>query len=125
MLTNCNALSISHLKTTSQDLKKHTQMLTELRKDLDGTFKRISAIRTKIKNQYPDFEKSKCYIVKMYFEMYFIYDYFLQASSKKSKKNWIKSLLIVHRVAAQVLLLRIIRILTNTFVIQCLYFVEN
>jgi len=54
MLTNCNALSMNHLKTTSQELKKHTQMLTELRKDLDSTFKRISTIRAKINSQYPD-----------------------------------------------------------------------
>jgi hypothetical protein len=62
MLTNCNALSMNHLKTTSQELKKHTQMLTELRKDLDSTFKRIATIRSKIKVQYPDFQKSKDYI---------------------------------------------------------------
>lgn len=49
---------MSHLKTTSQELKKHTQMLTELRKDLDSTFKRISTIKTKIISQYPDFQKS-------------------------------------------------------------------
>lgn len=59
MLTNCNALSMSHLKITSQELKKHTQMLSELRKDLDGTFKRISIIKAKIKTQYPDCQKSK------------------------------------------------------------------
>lgn len=58
MLTNCNALSMSHLKTTSQELKKHTQMLAELRKDLDSTFKRISTIKSKIKFQNPDFQKS-------------------------------------------------------------------
>lgn len=59
MLTNCNALSMSHLKTTSQELKKHTLMLSELRKDLDSTFKRISTIKAKIKTQYPDCQKSK------------------------------------------------------------------
>ncbi|NP_001280369.1 kxDL motif-containing protein CG10681 [Acyrthosiphon pisum] len=58
MLTNCNSLSMSHLKTTSQDLKKHTQMLAELRKDLDSTFKRIATIRSKIKVQHPDLQKS-------------------------------------------------------------------
>lgn len=52
---------MSHLKTTSQELKKHTQMLTELRKDLDSTFKRISTIKAKIKSQYPDFQKSENY----------------------------------------------------------------
>lgn len=59
MLTNCNALTMSHLKTTSQDLKKHTQMLTDLRKDLETTFKRISSIKAKMKSQYPDCQKSK------------------------------------------------------------------
>ncbi|CAI6361407.1 unnamed protein product [Macrosiphum euphorbiae] len=58
MLTNCNLLSMSHLKTTSQDLKKHTQMLAELRKDLDSTFKRIATFRSKIKVQHPDLQKS-------------------------------------------------------------------
>lgn len=62
MLTNCNALSMNHLKTTSQELKKHTQMLTELRKDLDSTFKRITTIRAKIKSQYPDFQISMKFI---------------------------------------------------------------
>ncbi|XP_050543835.1 kxDL motif-containing protein CG10681 [Daktulosphaira vitifoliae] len=58
MLTNCNSLSMSHLKTTSAELKKHTQMLNDLRKDLDGTFKRISNIKSKLKLQYPDIQKS-------------------------------------------------------------------
>lgn len=52
---------MSHLKITSQDLKKHTQMLAELRKDLDSTFKRIATIRSKIKGQYPELQKSKSY----------------------------------------------------------------
>lgn len=34
-------------------------MLTELRKDLDVTFKRISTIRAKINSQYPDCQKGK------------------------------------------------------------------
>lgn len=59
MLTNCNALTMSHLKSTSQDLKKHSQMLTDLRKDLDSMFKRISSIKTKVESQYPDCQKSK------------------------------------------------------------------
>jgi len=72
MLTNCNSLSMSHLKTTSQDLKKHTQMLTELRKDLDSTFKRIATIRSKIKVQHPDLQKSKNYniVVNHKFRVY-------------------------------------------------------
>jgi len=59
MLTNCNSLSMSHLKTTSHELKKHTQMLTELRKDLDSTFKRISTIKAKINSQYSNYQKGK------------------------------------------------------------------
>ncbi|XP_050434561.1 kxDL motif-containing protein CG10681 [Adelges cooleyi] len=58
MLSNCNSLASSRLKTTSQEFKKHTQVLNDLRKDLDNTFKRITNIKTKLIAQYPDFQKS-------------------------------------------------------------------
>lgn len=54
MLTNCNALSASRLKTVGPEFKKHTQLLQEMKKDLDYIFKKIRAIKTKLAAQYPD-----------------------------------------------------------------------
>lgn len=53
MLTNCNALSASRLKTVAPEFKKHTQTLLEMKKDLDYIFKKIRAIKTKLSTQYP------------------------------------------------------------------------
>lgn len=54
MLTNCNALSANRLKTVAPEFKKHTQLLVEMKKDLDYIFKKIRAIKTKLSTQYPD-----------------------------------------------------------------------
>ncbi|KAL3287589.1 hypothetical protein HHI36_002055 [Cryptolaemus montrouzieri] len=54
MLTNCNALSASRLKSVAPEFKKHSQMFLEMKKDLDYIFKKIRAIKTKISVQYPD-----------------------------------------------------------------------
>lgn len=54
MLTNCNALSASRLKTVAPEFKKHTQMLVDMKKDLDYIFKKIRAIKTKLSSQYPN-----------------------------------------------------------------------
>jgi hypothetical protein len=54
MLTNCNALSANRLKTIGPEFKKHTQLLLEMKKDLDYIFKKIRAIKTKLSAQYPD-----------------------------------------------------------------------
>lgn len=53
MLTNCNALSASRLKTVGPEFKKHTQMLLDMKKDLDYIFKKIRAIKGKLSSQYP------------------------------------------------------------------------
>ncbi|XP_073974115.1 kxDL motif-containing protein CG10681 [Rhodnius prolixus] len=53
MLTNCNTLCVTRLKSASTEFKKHTSTLVEMRKDLDNIFKRIQAIKTKISSQYP------------------------------------------------------------------------
>ncbi|XP_055609725.1 kxDL motif-containing protein CG10681 [Uranotaenia lowii] len=53
MLLNCNALSQSRLKIASEDFKKHTKLLNEMKKDLDYIFKKIRNIKTKLGNQYP------------------------------------------------------------------------
>lgn len=54
MLSNCNALSVNRFKVASAELKKHTQLLTDMRKDLDSIFKHIRAIKGKLSAQYPD-----------------------------------------------------------------------
>lgn len=54
MLLNCNALSVSRMKTAGEDFKKHTKLLNEMKKDLDYIFKKIRAIQLKVSTQYPD-----------------------------------------------------------------------
>lgn len=54
MLTNCNALSASRLKTVSIEFKKHIQLLLETKKDLDYIYKKIRLIKTKLSSQYPE-----------------------------------------------------------------------
>lgn len=53
MLTNCNALSASRLKTVAPEFKKHTQLLIDMKKDLDYIFKKIRAMKAKLSTQYP------------------------------------------------------------------------
>lgn len=53
MLTNCNALSASRLKTVGPEFKKHTQLLVDMKKDLDYIFKKIRVIKNKLSSQYP------------------------------------------------------------------------
>lgn len=53
MLLNCNALSQSRLKIASDDFKKHTKLLNDMKKDLDYIFKKIRNIKTKLGTQYP------------------------------------------------------------------------
>lgn len=58
MLTNCNQLSASRLRAASTEFKKHTQLLLDMRKDLEFIFKKIRAIKTKLSTQYPEAYKS-------------------------------------------------------------------
>lgn len=53
MLLNCNALSQSRLKIASEDFKKHTKLLHDMKKDLDYIFKKIRNIKSKLSTQYP------------------------------------------------------------------------
>ncbi|XP_053675951.1 kxDL motif-containing protein CG10681 [Anopheles nili] len=53
MLLNCNALSASRLKIATDDFKKHTKLLNDMKKDLDYIFRKIRSIKTKIGIQYP------------------------------------------------------------------------
>lgn len=49
MLTNCNQLSASRLRAASVEFKKHTQLLLDMKKDLNFIFKKIRAIKTKLR----------------------------------------------------------------------------
>ncbi|XP_035789393.1 kxDL motif-containing protein CG10681-like [Anopheles albimanus] len=53
MLLNCNALSASRMKIATDDFKKHTKLLHDMKKDLDYIFRKIRMIKTKVGNQYP------------------------------------------------------------------------
>lgn len=52
MLTNCNALSASRLKQAGVEFKKHTQLLLDMKKDLDIIFKKIRNLKTKLRFIY-------------------------------------------------------------------------
>lgn len=54
MLLNCNALSANRLKMASDDFKKHSKLLGEMKKDLDYIFKKIRLVKAKISVQYPE-----------------------------------------------------------------------
>lgn len=54
MLTNCNNLCVTRLKTASGEFKKHTALLVEMKKDLDNIFKRIHILKMKTNSQYPE-----------------------------------------------------------------------
>lgn len=54
MLLNCNLLSTSRLKVASDEFKKHTKLLAEMKKDLDYIFKKIRVIKAKVSSQYPE-----------------------------------------------------------------------
>lgn len=54
MLTNCNHLSASRLRAASTEFRKHTQLLMDMKKDLEFIFKKIRAIKTKLSTQYPE-----------------------------------------------------------------------
>ena len=53
MLTNVNSLSATRLEKAQTDFKKHTQMVVDMKKDLDNIFKRIRTIKSKIAVQRP------------------------------------------------------------------------
>lgn len=53
MLLNCNALSQSRLKQTTDDFKRHCKVLADMKKDLDYIFRKIRSIKQKLSTQYP------------------------------------------------------------------------
>ena len=44
MLLNFNGLSMARFETTQQEFRKHTQLLSEMKTDLDNVFKRIRCV---------------------------------------------------------------------------------
>ncbi|KAL1128922.1 hypothetical protein AAG570_013456 [Ranatra chinensis] len=76
MLTNCNTLCITRLKLASAEFKKHTQLLVEMRKDLDSIFKRIQTLKTKTCAQYPQaFQGDVCLKLTLQVEYSFCVDH--------------------------------------------------
>ncbi|XP_059480980.1 kxDL motif-containing protein CG10681 [Neocloeon triangulifer] len=53
MLINCNALSAGRLQMAQAEFKKHSQLLMEMKKDLENIFKRTRALKSKLSTQYP------------------------------------------------------------------------
>jgi len=53
MLINCNALSSSRLQVATQEFRRYTMLLTEMRKDLQSISKRIKKLKTRLSAQYP------------------------------------------------------------------------
>lgn len=54
MLTNYNSLSSIRLETVSKDFRKHTYVLTEMKKDLDVVFRKIRQLKRTLSSQYPE-----------------------------------------------------------------------
>jgi len=53
MLSNVNILSQSRLSTAQREFKIHTQNLLEMKKEMEGIFKRIRKIKEKLADQMP------------------------------------------------------------------------
>lgn len=54
MLINFNVLSESRYTPTHHEFKKHTALLTDMKKDLDGIFRRIRSLKQSLSKQYPE-----------------------------------------------------------------------
>ncbi|XP_054160218.1 kxDL motif-containing protein CG10681-like [Oppia nitens] len=52
MLVNCNALAVIRFESANRDLKRYTQQLVDLQKDLDSVFHRIKFLKLKLTQQY-------------------------------------------------------------------------
>lgn len=53
MLTSCNNLSSQQLAIASENFGRHTNMLLEMKKDLQSIFTRIRTLKSKLQTQYP------------------------------------------------------------------------
>ncbi|GFO31882.1 kxdl motif-containing protein 1-like [Plakobranchus ocellatus] len=54
MLINFNMLSAGRYEATVKEFQKHTQLLFEMKKDLNGIFRRIRMIKNRLEKAYPD-----------------------------------------------------------------------
>ncbi|XP_059163221.1 kxDL motif-containing protein 1-like [Physella acuta] len=54
MLINFNILSSGRYEATLKDFHKHTQLLSEMKKDLDTVFKRIRLLKQRLEKTYPE-----------------------------------------------------------------------
>ncbi|KAL3867280.1 hypothetical protein ACJMK2_044494 [Sinanodonta woodiana] len=54
MLINFNILSASRFDVTTQQFRKHTQLLFEMKKDLDVIFKRIRILKQRLGKIHPE-----------------------------------------------------------------------
>ncbi|XP_045156279.2 kxDL motif-containing protein 1-like [Mercenaria mercenaria] len=54
MLINFNILSANRFAITSQQYRRHTQLMYEMKRDLDSIFKRIRVIKDKLGKSYPE-----------------------------------------------------------------------
>jgi hypothetical protein len=60
MLLNVNQLSQNRLKNITEDYKKNSKLLIDMKKDLEYIFKKIRTIKTKMETKYPEaFEQAK------------------------------------------------------------------
>lgn len=54
MLVNCNALAAARIDYAHQEFKRHTQLLIDMKKDLDNVFRRIRKLKANLGKRYPD-----------------------------------------------------------------------
>ncbi|KAG5681350.1 hypothetical protein PVAND_010794 [Polypedilum vanderplanki] len=60
MLLNVNQLSQSRLSNITEEYKKNSKLLIEMKKDLEYIFKKIRTIKSKMEAKYPEaFEQAK------------------------------------------------------------------
>ena len=53
MLVNCNALAAIRFDRASRDLRAHCQVLEDLKKEMEGIFRRIRFLRNKLSHELP------------------------------------------------------------------------
>lgn len=54
MLINFNMLSSGRYEATLKEFQKHTQLLFDMKKDLDSIFRRIRVVKSRLEKSYPD-----------------------------------------------------------------------
>ncbi|KAK3099028.1 hypothetical protein FSP39_025422 [Pinctada imbricata] len=54
MLINFNMLSLARYEATSKEFKQHTQVLYDMKKDLDNVFRRIRLLKQRLGSMYPE-----------------------------------------------------------------------